>query len=118
MNLCKVLLMTYAFLFKRARVNAVNYFLFYFLLWFLFQMPSLLLRLPKRTFVSPDTFWDSILNEPVGMLGAEVLDENVSWVIIRDHLALHVGAGVLRPVGNCLLSPGIPSFTLLLAQPK
>nr|XP_019612519.1 PREDICTED: glutamate-rich protein 6B [Rhinolophus sinicus] len=24
-----------------------------------------------------DTFWDSILNEPVGMLGAEVLDENL-----------------------------------------
>lgn len=81
MNLFKVLLMTYAFLFKRARANAVNLFPFYFLFWFLFQMPSLLLCLPKWTFVSPDTFWDGILNEPVDMLGAEVLDDNVSWII-------------------------------------
>lgn len=58
-------------------------------------MPSLLLCLPKRTFVSPDTFWDSILNEPIGMLGAEVLDENVSWVFTRDRALGQVTQGQL-----------------------
>lgn len=82
-------------------------------------MPFFLLCLPKSEvldFVTKENFLNDLLNEPVDSLEAEGPGEKVSQKLKTT--ILQMGQGGLRPSGSCPKSTGIPSFSLLLAQPK
>lgn len=66
-------------------------------------------------FVSKESFWDDLLNEPMNSVETESYDNKVSQIKTQAHLPPDVGAVWPQASGELPLGPGIHCFVPLLA---